>query len=300
MRAPRRLAWLLVLLVLLACSEKNPTSDPGLDAMLHVTSAQFYRGDMPREELGPKVLNASLSGRAPAGEIDQACGGEAESATLAVAVALAGDAGYWIVRAKVPSAASPTLPAFQFSFSLATTTPPGTHQVILRAVDADGHFGPATVRPLDVTAPIMPVGNLVVSLTWQNQADLDLHLVLPSGLEIFKRNRTEYQTPPPSAGPVDPNAPRDGGVLDRDSNAQCVPDGQRSENVVWREPPPKGHYIARVDTFSLCGAPSAPWKLEVSLDNKRIAAAQGTGTENDLRFDHNRGGGVLAVEFDVP
>jgi hypothetical protein len=127
-----------------------------------------------------------------------------------------------------------------------------------------------------------------------------LHVVLPSGIEIFKRNRTEDERPPPSAGPAPPNAPTDGGVLDRDSNEMCVSDGQRAENVYWTEPPPKGHYVVRVDTFSLCGAPSSPWRVEALLDGQRIGAAQGTSTEMDARFEHNRGAGVLALELDVP
>ncbi len=73
-----------------------------------------------------------------------------------------------------------------------------------------------------------------------------------------------------------------------------------AEDVVWADPPPKGHYVVRVDTTDLCGEVSSPWKLEARLEGTTIATASGTGTVEDTRFPHERGAGVLAFEFDVP
>ncbi len=285
-------------LALIGCERTR--ADAGHDAMIHVEGAQFFREAMPADESGPKVLSATLAARTRAGAVEQACAGDLERAATAVAVGLAGDVGYWVVPADVPLSSAPTAPTFEVVFGIAADVQPGRHDVVLRAVDAAGHFGPSVVRPLDIAPPTRPEGRLVIALAWDNQADLDLHVVLPSGVELFKRNRTEYQRPPPSAGPVPPNAPTDGGILDRDSNAMCVPDGQRAENAVWTEAPPAGRYVVRVDTFSLCGAPSAHWRVEALLDGKRIGAAQGTSTEIDTRYEHNRGAGVLALELDVP
>lgn len=293
------LRWRMAIVTgFLACAQTH--ADEGRDAMLQATDAQFHREAMPADESGPNVVSATVSSLAHANVVDRSATGEAESPTTAIAIGLAGDVGYWVARAGLPSASAPTFPTFQVSFGLARTLPAGRHAIVLRAIDGEGRFGPKVVRPLEVLPRLRPTGRLVISLAWNNEADLDLHVVLPSGLEIFKRNRTEYQRPPPSAGPVPPGAPTDGGVLDRDSNAQCVPDGQRAENVVWTEAPPKGHYVVRVDTFSLCGAPNAYWRVEASLDGVRIGTAQGTSTENDARFEHNRGAGVLALELDVP
>jgi hypothetical protein len=268
--------------------------------MMQVQGAQFFRDPMPEDGAGPKVLSSTSNTRVQAGSTREACSGELDSNATAVAVGLASDSGYWIVRAGTPLIAAPNAPTFQFVYALAGSISPGAHEMVLRGVDATGQFGPKTTRTLDVVSAARPEGHLVISLTWDSAADLDLHVVLPSGIEIFKRNPTEYERPPPSAGPVPPNAPLDGGVLDRDSNAGCVLDGQREEDVVWTEAPPKGHYIVRVDTFSLCGAPSAHWRVEALLDGTPLGGATGTGTENDLRFEHNRGGGVLALEIDVP
>ncbi len=195
---------------------------------------------------------------------------------------------------------APTTPTFQLVFGLSAALAPGPQEIEVRAVDGAGRFGPPSASSLEVVNADRPSGRFVVSLSWDDQADLDLHVVLPSGLEIFKRNPTEYQPPPISAGPVPPGTPTDGGVLDRDSNAHCVLDGRRAENVTWDEPPPSGHYIVRVDTFSLCGAVNASWRLEALLDGVRIGSASGVSTDYDVRFEHNRGGGVLALELDVP
>ncbi len=296
----RARALLLLLLVAFVAACARTRADEGRDALLHVGRGQFFREAMPADESGPKVLSATVAARTRAGDVEQACAGDLERAATSVAVGLMGDTGYWIVPAGIPLASAPTAPTFEIVFGLAANVLPGRHDLVLRAVDGDGRFGPPTLRPLDVATSDRPQGRLVISLAWDNQADLDLHVVLPSGIELFKRNRTEYERPPPSAGPVPPNAPTDGGVLDRDSNAMCVPDGRRTENAVWTETPPSGRYIVRVDTFSLCGAPSANWRVEALLDGTRIGEARGTSTEIDTRFDHNRGAGVLALELDVP
>ena len=281
-----------------ACARTH--ADEGRDARMSVDGGQFFREPMPADESGPKVLSATVAARTRAGVVEQACAGDLERAATAIAIGLAGDAGYWIVPASIPLASAPDAPTFEVVFGLAADILPGRYDVVLRAVDASGRFGPPMLRPLDVGPQLRPQGRLVIALSWDNQADLDLHVVLPSGIELFKRNRTEYQRPPPSAGPVPPNAPTDGGFLDRDSNAMCVPDGQRAEHAVWTEAPPAGRYVVRVDTFSLCGAPSAHWRVEALLDGRRLAEARGTSTEIDARFEHNRGAGLLALELDVP
>ena len=114
----------------------------------------------------------------------------------------------------------------------------------------------------------------------------------------FCRNGSAWVTPP--SMPEPPNTPHPGGILDVDSNAQCVPDGRHAENVVYKDKPPSGHYTVRVDTFSLCKEVGAHWRVEGFLDGKSIGAAEGSSTEYDTRFSHDRGAGVLALELDVP
>jgi hypothetical protein len=291
---------LLLIAVLNAGACVTTRADVANDAILQIQNAQFYREAMPANVSGPRVTSVAVAERTRAGLADQGFSGELEPSANAVAVGLDGDVGYWIIAAGIPSISAPTLPTFGAGFAIAKSAPLGPRSIVFRAVDGAGQFGPPTIRTIDVLDAPRPTGRLVISLAWNNQADLDLHVLLPNGIELFKRNRTEYERPPVSGGPVPPGTPTDGGVLDRDSNAQCVFDGQRAENAIWTEQPPKGRYVVRVDTYSLCGAPNAIWKLEALLDGVRIGAAEGTSTENDLRFEHNRGGGVLALELDVP
>lgn len=287
-------------LAFFACDDDIP-ADPGVDALLQVQGAQFRRGPIPNENGGPAVTAATLRSQVETGSANMIAAGDLERTATAVAIAIEGDIGYWTVPAKVPSSGTPTAPTWSITYGVTPSLLPGTYSYVLRAVDADGHFGPASLHPLTVVPGRVPEGRLVISLAWDTAVDLDLHVLLPTGVEMFKRHRAEYERPPGVVlGAQDPFAIQDGGVIDRDSNAHCVEDGQRAEHAVWVNPPPPGHYQIRVDTFSMCGAPSAHWRLEATLDGQRLGSASGVATENDVRFAHDRGAGVLALEIDVP
>ncbi|MDB4934527.1 MAG: hypothetical protein JWP87_1499 [Labilithrix sp.] len=299
MRTPFVLA-LAIASVALATSCDDVKPDEGLDATLRVSGGQFRRGDMPAEETGPAVKDVSLSPIVAPGASDRKCAGVMEGPTTAVALALGGDPGFWIVPAAPPDVTAPGFPTFAASVSFSSAIAPGTRTFIARAVDAEGRFGAPFTRPLDVTPAARPTGRLVIALSWDTQADLDLHVVDPTGVEIWKRNINSYEPPPPGAPPEAPNTPHPGGVLDFDSNAQCVPDGRHAENVAYADKPPSGHYTARVDTYSLCKAAGAHWRVEAFLDGTSVGAAEGSSTEFDTRYSHDRGAGVLALELDVP
>ncbi len=130
----------------------------------------------------------------------------------------------------------------------------GEYTLDVRAGGAEGRFGPPQLLPLTASGAPVPTGALVVSLRWDTEADLDLHVVDPAGVEIYKRNINSYEAPPPGQAP-DPTAWQKGGLLDLDSNAACVIDGRRQENVIWKDAASAGHYVVRVDTFSLCEKP---------------------------------------------
>lgn len=282
-----------------ACHD-DVAADAGTDALLQIKGAQFRRGAMPAETGGPEVTAASLQSLTEAGRNDLVASGDLGRAATAVAIGLAGDVGYWTVRAQTPSTGSPTEPTWSMSYGLAASLRPGTYDYVLRAVDEGGRFGPATLRKLTIVSPRAPVGRLVVSLAWDSQVDLDLHVRLPSGVDMWKRHPAEYEPPPISEGPQDPLALHDGGILDRDSNARCVTDGQRAEHAVWVNAPPPGRYQIRVDTFSMCGGASASWRASATFDGVVLGSASGVATDADLRFDHGAGAGVLALEIDVP
>jgi hypothetical protein len=166
-------------------------------------------------------------------------------------------------------------------------------------VDEGNHFGSEWHNVLEVEG-LTPIDKvLVISLHWDREADLDLHVVDPNGVEIYKRNINSYELPPPGE-PVDPTAWQQGAMLDFDSNAACVMDGRRRENVIWKNEPPAGHYVVRVDTFSLCEEAFANWSVDVFKNGASRASASGQGGPADEMTAHDRGAGVLALEFDWP
>jgi hypothetical protein len=234
-----------------------------------------------------------------AGEDNRPLLGALEPGATAVLLALDGDRGYWIVGAGVPSTDAPTLPTFDVRIGFGRAIAAGTRQLVAEAVDAAGRVGAPEMQPLEVAAATPPSGPLVVQLAWSGDADLDLHVVDPDGVEIFSRHPSGYRAPPPPALP-DPTAAAEAPLLDGDANAACVYDGRDQENVVWKLAPAAGHYVVRVDAASLCGAPYADWRVDELVDGAVVASARGEAVDADTRGAHDVGAGRTALEFDVP
>jgi hypothetical protein len=295
----RRLFALAALASVIACGEQAP-SNRGLQALLRIDGAQFYPGPIPLESGGPEVVSMNLpSFQIQAGSRDHPVTGALEPDATSAILALAHDVGYWVVTAKAPDVASPEYPTFDAMMEFSSRLTPGDYQLRVQASDAQGRLGKARTQTLHAMPAGAPSGTLVVQLSWDTEADLDLHVVTPDDVEIFARNPNSVEPPPPGK-PVDPNAWQMGGILDLDSNAECVSDGRRRENVFWTVPPPRGSYTVRVDTFSLCSAPAARWRVTVVLDGRIIARAEGASGPTDAEGPHDRGAGVLALTFDVP
>jgi hypothetical protein len=261
-------------------------ADLGLSAEMIVSGGQFSAGTMPDEADGPAVVSLNLQKNAAyAGEIDAPFSGSLGPTATAAAIGLAGDQGYWIVPAGVPDVTAPMYPTFNVALSFAETLRPGSYELVVRAVDADDRFGPPETETLSIAGAPVPAGALVFTLRWDTEADVDIHVVDPNGDEVWR-------------GDISPAG--SGGILDFDSNAMCVIDGRRQENVIWKAEPPPGHYLVRVDTFSLCAATFANWTVEARLDGKLVDSATGESLPTDTEMQHDRGAGVLALEINVP
>jgi hypothetical protein len=290
---------LALLVALVACSS-GVDNERGVDAVMQVDGAQYYRGAMPGDGSGPAVSAVDVQVHTvTAGLKNKQIKGALANGATAAAIMLSGDRGYWIVPAGAPDVNQDNLPALAASLSFSRDALAGDYQLVVRAVDGSGHFGQATTSDLTIVNAPIPQGTLVFTLEWDSEADLDLHVVIPSGDEIYRGNVNSYKPPPPGQ-PEDPNAYKSGGVLDFDSNASCQIDGRRQEDVVWTAPAPSGHYVVRVDTFAMCGQSAARWRVEARIDGNVVASAQGTENGSGTRFDHDRGAGVLALEIDVP
>jgi hypothetical protein len=269
---------------------------------MRVEGAQFVAGPLPTASPGgPHVASVELpTNTIWPGLADKAFQGSLDATATAAAVALGGDDGYWLVPAGVPDFATPTLPTFQGTASFAPTLAPGRYTFQASAIDAQGVFGPTATVALTATdgspASAIPSGALVVTLTWDTESDLDLHVVDPLGDEIFHGDTSSMPAPTPGQA-------ADGGgygYLDVDSNAGCVIDGLRREDVIWPSSPPPGEYLVRVDTASLCGESIANFQVRVVLEGVVIASASGVSLDSDTWGPHDRGAGELVSSFDVP
>jgi hypothetical protein len=286
-------AWLLAL-GLIGC--EGESADPGLDALLRVGAAQFVPGDMPASANGPAITAvANPTNQVEPGEVARPLGGSLAPGATAVLVQLVGDRGHWRVVAGAPDVAVPDQPTFSMQLSFARRLARDPVELTLAAVDSSGRVGPAQTVTLGLTAEVDPPA-LAVVLTWDRDADLDLRVVDPAGIEIFARN-------PSAAGDDNPGLPPTAdqiaaaGRLDLDSNAACVIDGRRRERVIWPQTAPVGLYTVRVDTPDLCGHPQAHWQVEVLRDGTPIQRAEGVARPVDTRFDHGLGAGVFALSF---
>ncbi len=103
----------------------------------------------------------------------------------------------------------------------------------------------------DLGVIFVGTGEIQTNVTWDTKADIDLHLMDPSGKEIYYGSRNSTT----------------GGQLDLDSNAGCSSDGPRAENIYWADGliVPRGEYVLRVDNWSSCGAPATNYVVTINL-----------------------------------
>ncbi len=128
------------------------------------------------------------------------------------------------------------------------------------AGERNGQVGPPS--PATVVRRGVGTGRVQLNLSWDSRADLDLHLIEPSGTEIWYGATTS-----PS-----------GGALDLDSNAGCSA-GISNENVTYGSVmPPSGEYIVRVDNFDACNAEASNFVVRINIEGRPPMVFNGTMT----------------------
>ena len=283
----------------LSCSS-GVRGDVGDDAMMQIPGAQFVRGPMPDGSAsGPSVEQITLmTNDIWAGLTNDPISGALSPTSTSVAIGLKGDVGYWVLVAGVPSISTPADPSFSATLAFSTAVAPGSYTLSALAIDDSGNLGrPSTQVLAGEASPTNPAasGDLVVTLSWDTESNLDLYVVDPTGKEI------DWDTP--SSQPAFSFDQVDGGsygYIDYDSNANCVIDGLRREDAIWPRVPPSGSYEVRVDAPSLCGQPIAYWTVRVFLYGNVIAEATGVALEADTIGSHGADSGLVALRFSVP
>lgn len=143
--------------------------------------------------------------------------------------------------------------------TIAQDIPRDSFTLVYAAVDTSGRVGAYVGSPLRVTS--VGTGQLQINLTWDTPADVDLHVVEPSGEEIWYGDRSSAT----------------GGTLDLDANAACA-SGPSSENVTWSGSPPRGAFSIRATYWSSCGVTRTNYVLTITDGSQRARIYRGTFT----------------------
>jgi hypothetical protein len=124
-------------------------------------------------------------------------------------------------------------------------------------------------------------GDIKVSLSFDQEVDLDLHVVDPSGEEIYFGNRISAS----------------GGELDLDSNAACSIDHYNNENIYWKkDTAPEGDYIVRVDYWEACVNDPVNYIVTIILGEDDVTMYQGSFVSTDADGG-GEGSGRLITTF---
>ena len=149
--------------------------------------------------------------------------------------------GYYQLR--LPSSETSTTALLSFAPTVALTE----FELLFAVADPSGVVGPFARLSTNVRA--VGTGDVQVTLSWDTEADVDLHVVDPRGEEIYYGHKQSAS----------------GGELDLDSNAGCTSDGIRNENIVWPVGrAPRGVYTVRVDYWSNCGVAQTNYTVRIN------------------------------------
>ncbi len=171
-----------------------------------------------------------------------------------VLVGVQGKSGYYEYASSVKSTAE----YYMISLVLSTDIPLDEFVVIIVVIDADGLVSQRYELPVGVV--VAGTGVLQVSLSWDQENDLDLHLVEPNEEEIYFGNSTSMN----------------GGFLDLDSNPGCYIDGIKNENITYSDESvvEAGTYTVSVDLWSYCSiAANTNYIVTARLNGQLISGA---------------------------
>jgi hypothetical protein len=279
-----------------ACTGPQVSAGGGATEPLVVESGQFFSGSLPgsspippsgdggaaAQPTGTQVVDVNVASRViRPGEAGMSITGHATTDAQTVAVRFSGlGSGYWVVPVSGPDPTDNGLLTWSITVDFGSDLPAGLQDLLFAAVDASGASGTQQDLPVCIDTPVPDNLNAcdpsrappaaVVSLAWDTAVDLDLIVQTPTGAVVGGKNAT---TASPSAdGGASTPGPGDG-VLDHDSNRNCVIDGIQREDVIWQSSPPTGTYQVWAGLFSACGQSSVRFTVSIWLPE---AQADGT------------------------
>ncbi len=178
-----------------------------------------------------------------------------------------------------PEFVGPQWPGFEPTVIIVVVAPPTPIVGGITIVDLT--TGELIVRPLgaDENTQDLATGDVRVTLTWGDTADLDLAVTDPNGETIY----------------YDVKASSSGGQLDVDANGGCQSAiTSPAENIIWPDTGPSGQYVVQVSIYDDCGAGAAhPFVLQVLIGGVPVALSMGG---DDGVLTPTDGVGTLTVE----
>ena len=238
--------------------------------------------DMPEPGGGPAV---SVSGNrilVAGGSIFLDVAPVAGATAEKLLISLGGESsGYYEIDLPRPASSYRLVGQVPFSFDPAADRT----CIAVTAVDRNGASGPVDcftviMRHEGAGLPVAS-GDVEVTLSWDSDADLDLHVADPTGAEVFYGSTV-----------VD-----SGGVLDLEAGYPCGGDIVRNEHTAWAlGSPPPGIYEVRVSHYLSCEAPETNYVVSIYNHGRRTTFS---GTFTGSGGNSARGTGRVIAQFEV-
>jgi hypothetical protein len=308
------------LLLAASCAGEQASPNKGIAEPVRIESGQFVPGTLPGSAaqssgdggVDPQVTDISAADTdVEQGELGLSVSGHATPDAQAIGVRFTDlGTGYWVVGVGAPDPSDNGLLTWQLSADFGRNLPPGFHNLAFAAIAPDGSSGTQNELALCIDTPVPDNLNIcnpkrsppaaVLSLSWDSSVNLNLIVQDPSGAVVG--GKTGTSVPPGSSSTANAN----NGVIDRDSNANCVIDGIDREDLVWQNTPASGTYAVWVDLFSACGQPAVSfnvslWLAEPQADGtERLVEQQppvATGVETAVQANGGSAPGLYVGEF---
>lgn len=203
---------------------------------------------------------------------------ESTSMIVKIYVSIQGADGYWEVTVPAGTTIADVL------LTLAQQLPPQI-TIVFEVVDASGNVSAPVTLPTTIVQ--VKTGDVQVSVSWNVDNDLDLHVVDPNGFEIYYFSGTSPE----------------GGELDLDSNAGCIAplDGVDNENILWPiGKAPSGSYTVRVDNYQNCQNAAATYVVTVQKKGQAAETFMGSFAATDAGDMGDVGSGTTITTFTYP
>ncbi|HET9955178.1 MAG TPA: hypothetical protein VFQ61_11775 [Polyangiaceae bacterium] len=282
----RGVALGLPLSLCLACGGQDSVIGPS--EPFRVRNAQFIPGALPGEPAADSAadpespLRVSLELKNSVllpGQGGKSLSGRAGADAWAIGVTLEGAGrGYYVVPVGALDSATGEL-TWSATADFDESLTEGKRRLLAVAIDPSGVAGQQAARDVCIASPVHPRScsakatppKTVISLEWDTNADLDLQVLTPEG-RLVTPKRPSTQDPEGETSAVA------AGRIDRDSNANCVADGIRRENLSWPTDAPLGTFGVFVNLADACKQPAVRFRVSV------YTAAE-TAPESEIEAD---------------